>query len=109
MALIYWVQMTKKIEGNEILIKSFEQPRFDFLEELSPDKVFVLLIIMTHGRINPNELATVLHKEIDQARLILRVLREDSILIEKDNGYFILNPILYRHVLEMLKSKNLIH
>ncbi len=108
LSLYYWLEAISEFTDKEMFIKRFQPPDFSFLEMLSPDKIFTLLLIILHGKLNVNIHSEVCNLSEEKSRKILSILKEDSILILKDD-YYKLNGILYRHVVQMLKNKNLIH
>ncbi len=108
LSLYYWLEAISEFTDKELFIKRFQTPDFSFLEMLSADKIFTLLLITLHGKINVDLHAEVCNQSEVKSQKILSILKEDSIVVLKDN-YYKLNGILYRHVVQMLKNKNLIH
>ncbi|MBN2349096.1 MAG: hypothetical protein JXJ22_09680 [Bacteroidales bacterium] len=108
LSLIYWLQSINTVKGDDIFIGKFIPPDFDFLENISPEKAFCLLLVLLHGKLSVEQHALISNQNYDQSYRVLTILKEDSILIKQD-GYYILNGILYRHVIKLLKNRNLIH
>ena len=108
LSLSYWLESVSRFTENELYIKQFHAPDFSFLETLSAEKIYTLLLIALHGRITVDLHAMVSNQSIEKSRRILTILKEDSIVLLKDDHY-ILNSILYRHVIQLMKNKNLIH
>ena len=104
----FWLEAIKKFEDNIIYISDFAIPEFNFLEKISSEKAYALLVVLLHSKISIELYAESTNMNYDKSRRILSVLREDAILIQKGD-YYILNGILYRHVVRLLKNRNLIH
>ncbi len=108
LSLNYWLQSIISVQGDNLIIGSFSTPDFSFLESISPEKTFALLLIVLHGKLSVEQHSLICNEHYDKSYKILTILKEDSILVEKGD-YFILNGILYRHVIKLLKNKNLIY
>ena len=108
LSLKYWLESIHTIKADDLYVKSFSVPDFSFLESLNPEKIYTLLLVVIHGKISVNLHAFICNQSTEKSQSTLTILKEDSILIEKGD-YFILNGFLYRHVIEMLSIKNLIH
>ena len=72
------------------------------------EELFTLGAILQHEMLNAEAHARVFHQDVEQSVLLLNNLANKGILIEKPVGYFI-HPFLYRPVVLVLKSKNIIH
>ncbi|MFV0346299.1 MAG: hypothetical protein ACK5IQ_08670 [Bacteroidales bacterium] len=108
LSLYFWLESISEFTDKELYIKRFQTPDFSFLETLSPEKIYTLLLIVLHGRITIETHALICNRSLNHSRKVLIVLKEDSILLKKKD-YYVLNGILYRHVVQLLKNKNLIH
>ena len=107
-ALIYWLRSTLKVEEDTITIGSMKDIDFSFLNNLSSEKLFTLHALILHDGINIEDHARVFQQALEKSKLVLILLYEDGIIIRKDQRYFI-NPLLYRQVVNILKSKNFLH
>ncbi len=108
LSLYFWLESISDFTDKEFQIKKFEIPDFSFLESLSSEKVYALLLIVLHGKMTLELYARVCNQSIERSRKTLTILKEDSILI-LIGDYYKLNGVLYRHVIQLLKNKNLIH
>ena len=106
--LFFWLESISEFTDKELFIKRFVSPDFAFLETLTADKIYTLLLIVLHGKITVEIHASFCNQSTQKSLRILTILKEDSLLILKGDDYM-LNGILYRHVIQLLKSKNLIH
>lgn len=108
LSLYFWLESISEFTDKELYIKQFRAPDFSFLETLTPEKTYTLLLIVLHGRITIHWHSIICNVSKERSRWVLNVLKEDSLVLFKGD-YYILNGILYRHVVQLLKNKNLIH
>ncbi len=108
LALIFWLLSTKKVDERTITIGSFQKPDLNFMSILSMEKVHTLHALILHDGLSEVQLQEVLNLTESYARLNLLALVEDGIVMKREKG-FIVNPIIYRNTIAMLKDKNLIH
>ena len=107
LSLVYWLQSVDSIGDDGIRVRKFSLPELDFLDNLPARKAFVLLLVVMHGKISVEYLAQVGNASPEESLALLSLLKEDSILV-RQGEYFMLNGILYRHVVKLLKDRNLI-
>lgn len=108
LSFYYWLESISEFTANEVYIKRFQSPDFRFLETLSAEKIYTLLLIVLHGKINVRLHSDIFNHPTEKSYKVLTILKEDSVIVRKGD-YYILNGILYRHVIQLLKNKNLIH
>jgi hypothetical protein len=108
MALMYWLLSTKSVSGHSIIIKPFEKPDFSFLNSLQADRVFVLNALIMHDGLTTPQLAEVLNMANRKARFLIIEMLEDGILIQEGSS-FLVNPIIFKNTIELLKDKNLLN
>lgn len=108
LALIFWLLSTRKVDERTITIGSFKKPDLNFMSVLSMDKVHTLHALILHDGLTEAQLQDVLNLTESYARLNLLALVEDGIVMNKGTVY-VVNPIIYRNTIAMLKDKNLLH
>ena len=108
LSLNFWLQSIQSVEDDLVEIRDFNAPDFGFLENLSPVKAYTLLHVLMHGKISAEYHSLIFNQKVEKSKRILTILKEDSILIDQGE-YLILNSILFRHVVRILKNRNLIH
>ncbi len=108
LSLNYWLQSILSIKGDLIEIGNFIAPDFSFLDNISLEKAYTLLVVVMHGKISVDQHALIFSQKKDKSYKVLTILKEDSILV-KSGEYFILNGILFRHVIRVLENRNFIH
>ncbi|MEQ8907272.1 hypothetical protein [Ekhidna sp.] len=108
LALIFWLLSTKEVDESTITISHFKNPDLNFINVLSMDKVYTLHALILHDGLTEKQLAEVLNISESMSQLNLLALLEDGIVM-KEETVFLVNPIVYRNTVLMLRSKNLIH
>ena len=108
LALTFWLLSTSNITEESIEITSFEPPDFSFINKLDADKVFIIYLLIMHDGLGFEHLSRIYKKAEDELKLLVIMMLDDGILIEKKERYEV-NPLIYRHSINMLKSKNLIY
>ncbi len=107
-ALIYWLRSTKQTSPNTVTISSLKDLDFTFMKGLSLEKLYVLHMLLLHDGLSESEVSKVNKLTLSQCRRILYPLFEDGIIIKTDKLYLI-NPLLYRQTINLLKTKNILH
>lgn len=108
LALLYWMRSTKEVTKDTIKIGSVIELDFSFLEVMNPDKFFILYILLLHDGLTEENIVEVYNKLRKEIRLSLLILLDDGVIIKRGD-LFIINPLLYRQIVYVLQSKNIIH
>lgn len=108
LALKFWLMSTREVDEHTITIGKFKQPNLNFLNVLSMDKIYILLALVLHDGLNAKEISEVLNENRESCIHTLFALRKDGIIVFED-GQFMINTVVYRSVIGVLKAKNLIH
>lgn len=107
MALMFWLLSTEEVTSESIVISHFKKPDFTFLNGLSGDKITSLHLLVLHDGLKVDQFANIARMQKHNSHMILASLYEDGILLKKQD-YFMVNPLIYRSVISLLKSKNLL-
>lgn len=107
MALMFWLLSTEEVTSESIVIRQFKKPDFTFLNGLSMDKITSLHLLVLHDGLKVDQFARLARMQKHSSHMILASLYEDGILLKKQD-YFMVNPLIYRSVISLLKSKNLL-
>ena len=107
-AMIFWIRSIQKIEGAEILIKPIELNGIEYLSELDSQVLFVLTAFVLHDVLNANELAITMNINKISAETMISRLCTRGLLLNTESGCS-LNDLIYRQVVRLLISKNLIN
>lgn len=108
LALLYWLRTTKEVSGNTITIRMMENIDYSFLNMLSLPKTTTLHCLLIHDGLSISDHARIFNQDITQSKLLLITMMDDGLLI-KNEEIFNINPLLYRQIVNVLKSKNFIH
>lgn len=107
-AMIYWLRSIRNTGLDSIEIAPFSEINVTLGDAFTNDDLFALASLVQHDDLNVQELALTLNMSEHESLLILSKLTARAILIEKNHRFF-LNPLLYRHIVNVLKLKNIIH
>ena len=107
LALLYWMRSTKKVTSSLITLSSLHELT-TFPGVINQEKIFVLYLLLLHDGLSEEEVALIYDKHPNEIRLILLTLFDDGIIVKREN-LFIINPLLYRQIIFLLQSKNIIH
>ena len=107
LALLFWLLSTKEITDNKLIIGHFNTPDLSFVKVMNIDRILVLMALILHDGLNEIELSRVNNITREEAKLKLIMLLEDGIVYLQNKRYLV-NPLIYRNVIKLLKSKNLI-
>lgn len=107
-AIIFWLRSIKSVEGNKITILPLQAAVIEGMDVLTPEVLFVLASVIMHDTLSVNDLTRLMHFSFMESRVILTKLRSRGILLEQNNSYQ-LNQLVYRQMLRLLKSRNIIH
>ncbi len=108
LGLAYWLLATGKITENTIEIVKFQPPDLSFIKQLNAEKIFILFLIIMHDGLTIEQLSRVYKKPINTVQLLVIMLLDDGVLIER-SGWYEVNPLIYRQTIEALKARNLIN
>ena len=107
-ALLLWLRSYEEFTSDKLIMPASIDFDPTFLYKLSPKELFTLIAILQHDILNADHHALVFHQDIQQSLLLLNRMANKGFLVQKSNGYQI-HPFLYRSVVRVLKSSNIIH
>ncbi len=108
LALLFWLRSTREVSGDTITIGSLRDMDFSFLSSLETSKVFTLHSLLIHDGLTIESFSIINNLPEAQCRLMLLVLLDDGVIIQKQRLYKI-NPLLYRQAVNLMQTKNIIH
>lgn len=107
-AMIFWIRSIQKFDDTNFYIEPFNFKAIDSLEDLGNVGLFVLTAFVMHDRLNPKELSLILNETVDSSALNCSRLVTRGILMRREDS-FVINHLIYRPVLKVLKQRNFIH
>ena len=107
-AILLWLRSYTEFTQDKLVIPASIDFDPTFLYKLSPEELFTLIAVLQHDVLNAEHHALVFHQDLQQSLLLLNRMANKGFLVHKSNGYQI-HPFLYRPVVRVLKSSNIIH
>lgn len=107
-AMIYWIRSIKEYDETHFFINPFDFGTINRIEELESAELFALAAFVLHDSLTPEHLSRILHQPLRDCRLMTSRLASKAILMKADKEY-ILNHLIYRQVVRVLKEANFIH
>ncbi|GIV38413.1 MAG: hypothetical protein KatS3mg033_0213 [Thermonema sp.] len=108
-AQLLWVNAIEQFDDQAIYITSLKGIHFSFLKEQSMQKLLVMRALLLHGAAHRDTLARCLRLPAGEINTLLLLLMDDGIVLQRPDGYYHLHPILYQAIVQVLKSRNIIH
>jgi hypothetical protein len=107
-ALLYWMRSTKEVTSDSITLSSVNRLATSFFDVINQEKIFILYLLLLHDGLSEDDVALIYDKPPNEMRLVLLALYDDGIVIKRED-LFIINPLLYRQIIFLLESKNILH
>jgi hypothetical protein len=107
LALLFWLRSIKEIQERKVFINADFEILSTILNSLSSEKIFVLQSLVLHDGLRIPDLAKTINYSLDETNQLTQILYDDGVLVRNDEVYLI-NPLLYRQTVLILKSRNLI-
>jgi hypothetical protein len=108
MALIFWLLSTRKVTDDHIYVGDFNNPDHSFIQAMNQTRIFILLALILHDGLSLADLSRVNNQTTEEVGFQLSSLEDDGIIVRQSDLYMV-NSLIYRNVVSVLKSKNLIH
>jgi hypothetical protein len=107
LALLFWLRSIKEIKKKKVYINADLEISDTILNSLSSEKVFILQALILHDGMRVSDLTQTLNNSLNETYEIVQILYDDGVLVKNDD-VFLINPLLYRQSVVLLKSKNLL-
>jgi hypothetical protein len=107
-AMVLWIRSIKEFDDTFFTIYPFNFSATEQLEGLDNEDLFVLSAFIRHDALKPAELAVILECTQNEAEMAISRLYSRGILLLEDDQYE-LNDLIYRQVVRMLKTRNILH
>lgn len=116
LAQLFWMRSAEEVTDDTITIGSLKELDFSFIRSISLTKTIILHMLLLHNGLTEGEYAIISNqlatenqaKILSKARLDLLQLLDDGLIVKENNNYYI-NPLLYRPIVSLLKTKNFLH
>jgi predicted house-cleaning noncanonical NTP pyrophosphatase (MazG superfamily) len=107
-AMIFWIRSINEYDDTHFYINPFNFNTINRIDELDSEELFAMAAFVLHDSLTANELSEIMHQPLRNSKLIVSRLTSRSILYSTDNGHM-LNQLIYRQVVRVLKEANFIH
>lgn len=108
-AMILWIRSIKEIGEVYFTIESLEFMNTTSLDGLDAQSQFALCAFILHDSLTAPELALILNQTGSDTEMVVSRLVSRGLLVAQKSGYYALNDLVYRQVVRMLKSRNILH
>ncbi|WP_372642110.1 hypothetical protein [Ancylomarina sp.] len=108
LAQLYWLRSTCSVSDDAINISSLREIDASFVKDLPAEHLFAMHTILIHDGLKLEDYALSLNLPESNCRNILIPMLEKGLLI-RPKEKFNINPIIFRQVVSLLKSHNLIN
>lgn len=107
-AMILWIRSIKEFNESHFMIESLDIINMASLDGLDSQSLFALSAFILHDSLSPSELAMVLNESESNCEMIISRLSSRGLLVGIKN-YYTLNDLIYRQVVRLLRSRNILH
>jgi len=107
-AMIFWIKSIKEHDDKTFVLSPIEIAELDALEVPSKEILFVLATLIRHDMLNAEQVALSLHQPVERTRLILARLKAKGLILYTEKGY-VINHLVFRQIIRLLKSRNILH
>ncbi|MFP4369366.1 MAG: hypothetical protein ACLFR2_07295 [Candidatus Kapaibacterium sp.] len=108
LAFIYWLRSAERITENTIFISSLKDLDYSFLKILGHEMLFLLHAILLHGKVSTEDISEIMNISLEKSNYELMILHDGGI-IDRQNGQYEINPLIYRQIVLLLQSKNILY
>lgn len=108
LAQLYWLRSIHNTTDDTITIASIREIDVSFVKELPANYLFVLHALLVHDGLSSKSYGDIFQMSATQAQNLLLPLLEKGLLTRNEDVYTI-NPIIFRQVVSLLKSRNFIN
>ena len=107
-AMIYWIRSIVDFEESHFIIEPHKFSGIEYLQEMDSNSLFILAAFVIHDTLCAPELALVLRISNTSAQMQVSRLQAQGLLVSKGDN-FSLNDMVFRQVVRLLKSRNILN
>ena len=107
--MILWIRSIRDINEAYFTIESLDFMNTTSLDGLDSVSQFALSSFILHDSLTAVELASLLNQSESEAEMTVSRLASRGLLVPQKDRYFALNDLVYRQVVRLLKSRNILH
>ncbi|MEQ9310144.1 MAG: hypothetical protein RLN90_11885 [Balneolaceae bacterium] len=106
-AMILWIRSIKEFSESHFVIESLDIINMASLDGLDSLSLFALSAFILHDSLSADELAMILNDSESNCEMIISRLSSRGLLVASNN-YYTLNDLIYRQVVRLLRSRNIL-
>ena len=107
LALLFWLRSIREIQERKVFINADFEISNTILNSLSAEKIFILQSLVLHDGLRVPDIAKTVHFCLNETNQLTQILYDDGVHT-KNGDVFLINPLLYRKTVLILKAKNLL-
>tara|TARA_R110000868_G_scaffold37111_14_gene131631 strand:- start:41407 stop:44448 length:3042 start_codon:yes stop_codon:yes gene_type:complete len=107
-AMILWIRSIKEFNDSHFILESLDIINMASLDGLDSLSLFTLSAFILHDSLTPAELAMVLNDTESNCEMTISRLASRGLLVGS-NKYYTVNDLIYRQVVRILRSRNILH
>ena len=107
-AMLFWLRSYKEFSEDKLILPATIHFDPSFLYQLPAEELFALAALLQHDILSTEDHALICHQDVQQSQMLLNRMANKGFLVQQKYGYRI-HPFLYRPVVQVLKSDNIIH
>ena len=111
-AQLYWLRSTQQVLNDTITIGSLQAMDFSFTRSIPLSQMLILHALLLHDGLSEAHFQEMNERKVGKGpvatHLGIRQLRDDGLITLKDDIYMV-NPLLYRQIVQLLRNKNFLH
>lgn len=107
-AMIFWIRSIQDFEDSYFTIQPVDFSGIEYLADLDSNSLFVLSAFVVHDVLNAEELSLIIKMPKTASEMIISRLFARGLLVANGQN-FSLNDMIYRQVVRLLKSRNILN
>lgn len=107
-AILYWLLAIKEVRNDLLVLTPLRDIKVELGDGFSSEDLFVIAAVLQHDDLTAAQLSLVLGESERHCLLVLSKLVSRSVLLDQ-GGRFTLNYLLFRQLVNVLESRNIIH
>ncbi|MEJ2634211.1 MAG: ATP-binding protein [Calditrichia bacterium] len=107
-AILFWQRAIREVSKEKLIVSPIDNFDFSFLHQLPSEELFTLMALLQHEILSDHHHSIIFRQNPEKSSMIMDRMQHSGMLVKNQFGYQI-HPFLYRPVVRVLKSKNLLH
>ncbi|GEM_PF-435189 len=112
-AIFYWLKSLGEAQDGNLEVKPPQKLNFDFLQDLTVDKLLTLAMVVQHGSLSVDEHVQIFGKDAPASEAVLTYLTNINLLIKEfdENGgvRFAMSRVIFKPLANELRALRILH